>query len=287
MASATLKETEINQLIGPFTNLVDVTSGLCHTPRTFRVYDLYTFYLQRINGNKANSQALFDIAESYVRRNTFDTEYIRTLCLFFLQFAQERIINQSIRSMYQCLNINPFTVNGSYIKSLITVKRMAIRYDSRTASIFRTGMIILLLNDANLSSNALYDVFSYMNTNNDQQLSRVLAQYIDRYVSTAEYSLFYRNTPLIWNVSLMKDILARFHKSGRYIKPYSEWNQRYTQQATNVKEVLNRFGTINDKAVILDVANFYPDHDFAQHFIIRNDPNFINVLEKRNDKLWD
>lgn len=287
-----LKSTEIDVLIKPFMSLLDASMQLCRTRTTFQLSDLYTFFYKRIGGVNHNQRALADIAQSYASGLTtpVNTEETHNLCLFFLEIAPSSIIEQSIRSMIRCLQLNPFTVTKPYARFLVNVNENESRFTENTASVFRSFSIISMLNDRQLSSTHMNDLIRFINKSPDRQIIVVFAQYMNRYVLNGVFSIFDAETPLITNETLINTILACFHRSSKlYIRPYKDWDQLYMQQAMILKSFFYQISTIirNNKEIMLECAYFYPDEEFEEYigYLLLADADIQKILQTRNDKL--
>lgn len=287
-----LTSTEINVIIKPFISLLDASMQLCRTRTTFQLSDLYTFYYNRISGLEHNQRALADIAQTYVSGLTtpVNTEETHNLCLFFLETAPSSIIEQSIRSMIRCLQLNPFTVTKPYARFLVNVNENESRFTENTASVFRSFSIISMLNDRQLSSTHMNDLIKFINKSADRQIIVVFAQYMNRYILNGAFSPFDTETPLITNETLIKTILACLHLSGKsYIRPYKDWDQLYMQQAMVLKSFFYQISTIirNNKEIMLECAYFYPDEEFEEYigYLLLADADIQKILQTRNDKL--
>lgn len=301
MSSLPLKLTSVDALdtVKPFQNLLNATALLCRDGRTFRVVDLFNFYYRATSKLKHDQRALYHIAQVYTRtidqQDPNTAEDIQTLCLFFLRGVSAHIVEQSIRSMLRCLQINPFVldVKHSFTSFLIDVNALKEiqHYNQNNEAIFRAAIIILMLNEVDLSSKQLTNLIYYINTTTDQPLMVVFAQYIGRHLEHGVFSYFNRETPFIENEMVVQLILNDIKHRSMMLRPYIQWDQHYMQQASLLELFFDRLAPElrSNKTLLLQIGGFYPDFTFGTDYIqppsLRNDPDIKKMLQERHQIL--
>lgn len=298
MASFTpmrLRSSQIDDLIRPFQNLLNLATSLCRNHRTFRLTDLFNFYYQKSSKLKRDERAWYHIAELYTQTlNGYASEHtdeIRTLCLFFLGTASAHVVEQSIKSMLRCVEINPFVldVRDSYTDFLMNIGalRKVETYDVNTEAIFRAASIVLLLNQATFRETHVVNIVRYINTHRDVSFSAVFAQHIGEHVENGVYSVLIGDTPYIENEQFLRLVFDQFRNRALKIRPYTDWDDRYKFQAFHLKNVFSRISNNlrANKALMLLGGAFYPFENFGTDYIhssLRNDSDIVRLLDERH-----
>ena len=156
-----------------FLALVQACSHLCPNQRqTFQTHDVIAFSLQKMHQTPA-SGALRDVA--YMQQNTFDYGGLLSMCAFFLDYASRPIINQAVRSMFQCLGVRLRALRTSDTRDYVDLFRDTetakhiIETRTRDDDILRAAYIVAILSpdhDDNYGSK----IKSYFQENADERL---------------------------------------------------------------------------------------------------------------------